>query len=87
MLRFTVATFGLGWAFILAVMAGLIAQDSRLGFGPLVLLMASTMSGLAGGIEDPENRATLLLLAAAAFGSALLYALMRYFLLFGWAGH
>ena len=87
MFRFSLATFGLGWAFILAVAAGFIAQDSRFGFGPLIFLGASTMTGLVGGFEDAENRSSFLLLAAAAFGSCLLYAVMRYFMLFAWAGH
>lgn len=87
MLRFTLATFGLGWAFILAVALGSITQDSRWGLGPLLFLGTSTLTGLVGGFEDPENRVPCLLLAAAAFGSCLLYAVMRYFMLFSWAGH
>lgn len=87
MLRFTLATFGLGWAFIIAVAVGLIAQDSRLGFGPLALLGASTLAGLMGGLEDPEKRAPYFLLAAAAFASGMLYVVLRYFMLLAWAGH
>lgn len=87
MLRFTLAMFGLGWVLIIAVAVGFIAQDSRLGFGPLIFLGASTMTGLVGGLEDAENRVQFLLLAAAAFGSCMLYAVLRYFMLFAWAGH
>lgn len=86
MVRFVLLSFGIGWAFVLAVAFGHIAQDSKLGFGPLVFHMMATMAGLGGGIEDRENRALLLVLAAASFASTLAYALLRYLMLFGWAG-
>jgi hypothetical protein len=87
LLRFTVACFLLGWAFILAVAFGLIAQDSRLGFGPLVFLMPATMVGITGAIEEPEHRTRFVLLAIGALVSVLAYAVMRYWMLFAWAGH
>lgn len=86
MVRFVLLSFGIGWVFVLAVAFGLIAQDSKLGFGPLVFHMMATMAGLTGGMEDPENRALLLILAAVSFASALAYALLRYWMLFSWAG-
>lgn len=86
MLKFTLTSFVIGWGFIIAVAFGLIAQDSRLGFGPLVFLMMATMVGGSGAIEDDENRVPFLLLAVAAFASCMLYAVMRYFMLFSWGG-
>ena len=85
MLKLTLAAFSTGWLLIVAVAGGFIAHDSNLGYGPLVLLMLSTMTGLSG-LEDEEHRVPLLLLAAASFGSCLIYALLRYFMLFGLAG-
>ncbi|GAB2524872.1 hypothetical protein [Lysobacter humi (ex Lee et al. 2017)] len=87
MVKFTLACFVFGWAFILAVAFGLISQESKLGFGPLIFFMAATMVGSSGGIEDPENRTLLFLFAALSLGSVLLYAVFRFFMLFGWAGH
>lgn len=85
MLKFTMLAFGIGWILLLAVATGLIGHDSKLGFGPLILLMMSTMTGLTG-LEDEEQRVPLLLLAAASFGSCMLYGVLRYFMLFALAG-
>lgn len=85
MLKLTISAFGIGWVLVGAVAFGYIAQDSRLGFGPLVLLGAATIIGLMAATEDKEQRTPLLLLAAAAFGSCLFYGVLRYFMLFAWA--
>jgi hypothetical protein len=85
MLRFTLLLFAAAWTLFLGIAFGLIPETSRFGYGPLVLFMFATMTGLSG-IEDRENRAPLLLLSAASFGSCMLYAVFRYLLLFGWAG-
>ena len=84
MMRFALAMFGIGWVIILAVGLGLVAQDNKIGFGPIALLGTSIMTGLMGATEDKERRVPLLLLAAAAFASLLAYAVMRYFMLFAW---
>lgn len=87
MIRVVLLSFAIGWAFVLAVAFGLIAQDNRLGFGPVAFHMLAAMAGLVGGIEDEENRTPLFVLAGLSFASSLAYALLRYFMLFGWAGH
>lgn len=87
MIRVVLLGFGMGWAFVLAVAFGLIDQDSRLGFGPVAFHMLAAMAGPIGGIEDEESRTPLFVLAALSFASSLAYALLRYFMLFGWAGH
>ena len=87
MLRFTLAAFSLGWLLMLAIAFGWVAQESKLGFAPLGLLGSAATAGFIGAIEDAEHRVPFLLIGAAAFVSCLIYAVLRYLMLFGWAGH
>lgn len=87
MLRFTLAALSLGWLLMLAIAFGWVSQESTLGFGPLALLGTAATTGFIEAIEDAERRVLFLLIGATAFVSCLIYAVLRYLMLFGWAGH
>ena len=76
MIKAGVWALGIGWAVCYGIGAGLIAQDSRLGWIPLILFGVAAMLG-ATAIDQPEQRGQRVLLLVAGFGSDLLYTLFR----------
>lgn len=85
MLRLCLGSFAGGWLLLMLIMlTGRLRWDHPWLWGPPALFMLASFLGL-GGWDHAEHRLPLLLTGAAAFCSALAYAVF-YFFLFGLTG-